>query len=92
VNAEVPSPFEGVLMAILVEEGATIPNNTEIAVIRSADEPADHPGWAVAVPATSVPATPPASVAPAQAQASPSVPGDAAPPAEALSPAPTMSA
>ena len=33
VNAEVPSPFEGVLREILVEEGATVPNNAEIAVI-----------------------------------------------------------
>src|SRR3989442_9170493 len=33
VNAEVPSPYAGVLKEILVEEGATVPNNTEIAVI-----------------------------------------------------------
>ncbi len=33
VNAEVPSPFEGTLVEILVEEGATVPNNAEIAVI-----------------------------------------------------------
>ena len=33
VNAEVPSPYEGVLKEILVEEGATVPNNAEIAVI-----------------------------------------------------------
>ncbi|MFL5679689.1 MAG: dihydrolipoamide acetyltransferase family protein [Chloroflexota bacterium] len=38
VNAEVPSPFEGVLREILVEEGATVPNNAEIAVIETADE------------------------------------------------------
>ena len=38
VNAEVPSPFEGVLTEILVEEGATVPNNAEIAVIETADE------------------------------------------------------
>src|SRR5215212_10110250 len=36
VNAEVPSPFEGVLKEILVEEGATVPNNAEIAVIDEA--------------------------------------------------------
>src|SRR5881392_3381815 len=36
VNAEVPSPFEGVLTEILVEEGATVPNNAEIAVIEEA--------------------------------------------------------
>jgi len=38
VNAEVPSPFEGVLREILAEEGATVPNNAEIAVIETADE------------------------------------------------------
>src|SRR6187551_1109855 len=36
VNAEVPSPFEGTLREILVEEGATVPNNAEIAVIEEA--------------------------------------------------------
>ena len=40
VNAEVPSPFEGVLREILVEEGATVPNNAEIAVIETADDSA----------------------------------------------------
>ncbi len=38
VNAEVPSPFEGTLKEILAEEGATVPNNAEIAVIDTADE------------------------------------------------------
>src|SRR3954468_3241278 len=38
VNAEVPSPFAGVLMEILVEEGATVPNNAEIAVIETSDD------------------------------------------------------
>jgi pyruvate/2-oxoglutarate dehydrogenase complex dihydrolipoamide acyltransferase (E2) component len=38
VNAEVPSPFAGVLKEILVEEGATVPNNAEIAIIETADE------------------------------------------------------
>jgi 2-oxoisovalerate dehydrogenase E2 component (dihydrolipoyl transacylase) len=37
VNAEVPSPFEGTLTEILVEEGATVPNNAEIAVIDVAE-------------------------------------------------------
>jgi 2-oxoisovalerate dehydrogenase E2 component (dihydrolipoyl transacylase) len=41
VNAEVPSPFAGVLKEILVEEGATVPNNAEIAVIETADEGGD---------------------------------------------------
>src|SRR3954447_25419263 len=29
VNAEVPSPFEGVLREILAEEGSVVPNNAE---------------------------------------------------------------
>lgn len=62
VSIEVPSPFEGVLTAILVEEGATVPNHTELAVIRTAEESVQHsevesaatptiakPGWPVAV-------------------------------------------
>ena len=46
VNAEVPSPFEGTLTAILVQEGETVPNNAEIAVIEGAGEAsaADAPG------------------------------------------------
>jgi pyruvate/2-oxoglutarate dehydrogenase complex dihydrolipoamide acyltransferase (E2) component len=42
VNAEVPSPFAGVLKEILVEEGATVPNNAEIAVIETAEEGASN--------------------------------------------------
>ncbi len=38
VNAEVPSPFAGVLKEILVQEGDTVPNNAEIAVIETADD------------------------------------------------------
>ncbi len=44
VNAEVPSPYEGVLKEILAEEGATVPNNAEIAVIETADEGASTNG------------------------------------------------
>ena len=36
VNAEVPSPFEGVLREILVEEGQTVPYDAEIAEIEEA--------------------------------------------------------
>ena len=55
VNAEVPSPFAGVLKEILVEEGATVPNNAEIAVIETAEEGAgatDTPAAAGAEPKT----------------------------------------
>jgi pyruvate/2-oxoglutarate dehydrogenase complex dihydrolipoamide acyltransferase (E2) component len=38
VNAEVPSPFAGVLAEILVQEGETVPNNAEIAVITTEEE------------------------------------------------------
>src|SRR3954449_13217342 len=38
VNAEVPSPFAGVLKEILVQEGETVPNNAEIAVIETQGE------------------------------------------------------
>ena len=38
VNAEVPSPFAGTLREILVQEGETVPNNTEIAVIDAVGE------------------------------------------------------
>ncbi|HEX5241391.1 MAG TPA: biotin/lipoyl-containing protein, partial [Candidatus Limnocylindrales bacterium] len=44
VNAEVPSPFAGILREILVEEGATVPNNAEIAVIETAEETAAGAG------------------------------------------------
>src|SRR5512145_1648323 len=47
VNAEVPSPFAGVLKEILAEEGATVPNNAEIAVIETDEEA----GGAAAEPA-----------------------------------------
>jgi 2-oxoisovalerate dehydrogenase E2 component (dihydrolipoyl transacylase) len=50
VNAEVPSPFAGVLKEILAEEGATVPNNAEIAVIET-DEEAGGAGAEPAAPA-----------------------------------------
>ena len=50
VNAEVPSPYEGILKEILVEEGETVPNNAEIAVIEEAGA-ADASGTATEKPA-----------------------------------------
>ena len=65
VNAEVPSPFAGILTAILAEEGATVPNNAEIAEIETSE------AETVPAPATAVPAaqasTPAAAAAPAGA-------------------------
>jgi pyruvate/2-oxoglutarate dehydrogenase complex dihydrolipoamide acyltransferase (E2) component len=71
VNAEVPSPFAGVLREILVEEGATVPNNAEIAIIETADEGvstgesngAEPKAAAAPAPAATAPA--PAATAPA---------------------------
>src|SRR5512132_3397362 len=68
VNAEVPSPFAGVLKEILVEEGATVPNNAEIAVIETAEEGAG---------ASDAPAQ--AADAPAQAADAPATVSDASP-------------
>ncbi len=51
VNAEVPSPFAGVLKQILADEGATVANNAEIAIIETADEA----GGAVAAAAAPAP-------------------------------------
>jgi 2-oxoisovalerate dehydrogenase E2 component (dihydrolipoyl transacylase) len=73
VNAEVPSPVAGTLTAILVEEGATVPNETPIAEIEAA-EAAEGAETAAsqASPAGSAPAPAPApasSPAPAPAPA-----------------------
>jgi 2-oxoisovalerate dehydrogenase E2 component (dihydrolipoyl transacylase) len=65
VNAEVPSPFEGVLKEILAEEGATVPNDAEIAIIETADEGADTPAAESAAPAAASP--PPVEAPPAEA-------------------------
>jgi 2-oxoisovalerate dehydrogenase E2 component (dihydrolipoyl transacylase) len=68
VNAEVPSPFAGILTAILAEEGAIVPNNADIAEIETSE--ADTPAAGPASSATPPPATAPAPAAPA-AQAAP---------------------
>ena len=101
VNAEVPSPFEGVLKEILVEEGATVPNNAEIAVIEEAGgagtgkaEPAADAKEAEAAPAD-VPKPAEAAAAPAEAAAAPEAapaPEAASAPAAPASPEPEKSA
>ena len=55
VNAEVPSPFAGVLKEILVEEGATVPNNAEIAIIETADDGAADATAAAPAPSETAP-------------------------------------
>jgi 2-oxoisovalerate dehydrogenase E2 component (dihydrolipoyl transacylase) len=84
VNAEVPSPFAGILKEILVQEGETVPNNAEIAVIETADDTAtgatadDAPPTAAAAAPDEKSAAPAASAATAEAP-TPS-PAPAAPP------------
>ena len=56
VNAEVPSPFEGTLTEILVQEGDTVPNNAEIAVIETAEAAATASAPSPGPIATSEPA------------------------------------
>ena len=89
VNAEVPSPFAGVLKEILAEEGATVPNNAEIAIIETADESNGTSAVKAEAPAPaakeSAPAAEPANgpagadERPAPAEAAPA-PSEAAPP------------
>jgi 2-oxoisovalerate dehydrogenase E2 component (dihydrolipoyl transacylase) len=78
VDAEVPSPFEGILTEILVAEGATVPNGADLAIITTADEPAVVPA---AVPAPDAPAASRPVPAPTDA------PAPAAPPVALPTPA-----
>src|SRR3990172_3955196 len=84
VNAEVPSPYEGVLREILVEEGATVPNNAEIAVIGEVG--AAEPGAPAAKPGTAAAAAPAAPTSGAPAASTERTPAPA--PADAETPAP----
>jgi pyruvate/2-oxoglutarate dehydrogenase complex dihydrolipoamide acyltransferase (E2) component len=90
VNAEVPSPFAGTLTEILVEEGATVPNNAEIAVIEESggtDSPA--PSAKAETAAAAAPAAPnPTAKADTAAAAAPAAPTASAPAATAAEPAP----
>ncbi|HYO43429.1 MAG TPA: biotin/lipoyl-containing protein, partial [Candidatus Limnocylindrales bacterium] len=47
VNAEVPSPYAGILREILAEEGAVVPNNAEIAIIETEDDAVASGGPAI---------------------------------------------
>ena len=84
VNAEVPSPFAGTLTAILVEEGATVPNETPIAEIEPAEAvdvvaPAATPAaTSNATEPSAAPAAAPAAAARVEL-AAPQAPGGAAP-------------
>ena len=70
VNAEVPSPFAGVLKAILVQEGETVPNNAEIAEIETAEDAAAS-GPSDVKPATAAAAAPDDKGAPSAAATAP---------------------
>ena len=87
VNAEVPSPFAGVLKEILVEEGATVPNNAEIAIIETADEGAAAGDTTVQATADGGPASPAAAEAEPETASEP-----VSAPAAAQLPAPEPSA
>ena len=78
VNAEVPSPVAGVLTEILVQEGETVPNNAEIAVIEEAggakaavaeDAVAEAKAAPAPAAAAATAAAPPAATAPSAAPA-----------------------
>ena len=95
VNAEVPSPFAGTLTEILVEEGATVPNNAEIAIIEeasAADAPAKvdtpAPSAKAETAAAAAPAAPSASAPAAPAEPAEAPAPEAAPAAAAPAPAP----
>ena len=72
VNAEVPSPFAGVLTQILVQEGETVPNNAEIAIIEEAGAAAGA-GLAVAPSATTSVEAPPTVTPPPASVPAPAV-------------------
>jgi 2-oxoisovalerate dehydrogenase E2 component (dihydrolipoyl transacylase) len=79
VNAEVPSPIAGVLTKILVQEGETVPNNAEIAIIDEAGS-AEGASSAAAPTASAAPAAA-ATAAPPVAAAAPPVAASANGPA-----------
>jgi len=92
VNAEVPSPFEGVLKEILAEEGATVPNNAEIAVIETSDDGASTDGVAktaqAAAPAEAADPVPVVAKGPAGSDESPPATAPPTPAAPAATPTP----
>jgi 2-oxoisovalerate dehydrogenase E2 component (dihydrolipoyl transacylase) len=93
VNAEVPSPFEGVLKEILVEEGATVPNNAEIAVIEEAGAAAEASIAAASAPAAvAMTDAPTVAAAATPAEAAPAAAKGAAPDAVAAPAAPIETA
>ncbi len=74
VNIEFEAPASGVLKAVLIAEGTTVPVGTPIAIIGAPEEPVEIPGAAPAA----APAAPP-SPTPAPAATAPAPPPSAAP-------------
>jgi len=85
VNAEVPSPYAGVLREILAPEGSTVPNDADIAVIETAEEAESG----VSVPDTAASAT--TAPAAAASAAAPAAAGSAPPATRTAAPAPGAS-
>src|SRR5207302_8996289 len=54
VNVEMPAPYGGVLSAILIPEGQTVPVPTLLAVTDSPDVAAERPAAGTPTPATAV--------------------------------------
>jgi 2-oxoisovalerate dehydrogenase E2 component (dihydrolipoyl transacylase) len=88
VNAEVPSPFEGTLREILAEEGATVPNNADIAIIETADDAGSSDDAPSAPAASEADAAPAAAPDESAAKDGPAVDEPAAAPAPAATQAP----
>ena len=78
VDTEIPSPFAGVLVQILAQEGQTVNVNSVVAVI----DDAASPGAVASAPAQSAPA--PAPAAPQKQQVSSSAPSESNDPAVKL--------
>ena len=92
VNAEVPSPYEGILKEILVEEGATVPNNAEIAVIDEAGAATDAASTQPTAAAASSPAPTPAAASAPDETREPAATARSAAPSAMASSAPTVAA
>ncbi|HUD15900.1 MAG TPA: dihydrolipoamide acetyltransferase family protein [Acidimicrobiales bacterium] len=83
VDSEVPSPVEGVLTEILVEEGDTVDVGVKLAVISAgAGSNGSAPPAAAPPAAVEAPEPPPAAEPPAQASSAPAPAGPAPAPSE----------
>jgi len=99
VDAEIPSPGAGVLLAIMVKEGETVPVNSVVATIGAAGEKpaagasaptAAAPAGGASAPAAAAPATPAASAPAAGAAASAAAAAPATTSAPTSAPTPAL--